>query len=837
MYRLGLLALALGMLTGLFALVVPPPTVTDAASIATSLRTAHPSDRPAAAVASASPAVVRVLSYYYGTNRNGSLVPVPVACAGTGVLVGTTGINQANYVLTSTALVNPILPCEGAQAAFQQLNGPAQNWGIIRVEIWLDAAYTGGSAKQLGSIRYQVSPTQIATDGGPNAPPLVTLAISNLAGAPTHDLPVLLPPQSSDSPATADQTVIDLGRSSTQLLASDELSASEALDVLYPAAVDAGQLGQEVLPTPTKPPTPTPPEQTVTGGTPLPTQAPPTAAATQSAATPSTVGMEVSPGAPVIDSNGRLTGMVIVDSAGNHVVAPLAQVLAAIGPVSGKPGPVMTQWLKGLSAFYTSPPDDATAVTVWAALTASAPDFAGVAPYLAAARSKTTDVVLPGAAVTSTATPQSTAPSSGGGISLPLILGAIGLVLFALLLALILILFRVLQRVRRGRQDRARSANRGPHDARLAERDGQRGDREPAQSTPPMRSGARPLTSLPIDAIPTQKQPILPGAALTNPPAMGAMLDGAPGGAPDQLPTMLVGGGAVPSMSRGFNLAPQAAGMTDAGRKRAGDPNQDNILALTGLRLEQGRPQPYGLFIIADGMGGHADGREASRRTIEVLTQHIVPALTSGQSVDASGIGRLLQQGAMLANEHLRDQNLSRQGDMGTTLTAALVVGDVAYVANIGDSRTYVLNPDQGLRRITTDHSVVASLVAAGVIHPDDIYTHPRRNQIYRSLGGQHEDTAVDIFDVVLQPGDRLLLCSDGLWEMVRDPQIEAILRANADPGQTCELLVHEANNNGGEDNISVIVVRMIEAQPPRDARPGVHVIVGPRDDTLPAMG
>ncbi len=148
--------------------------------------------------------------------------------------------------------------------------------------------------------------------------------------------------------------------------------------------------------------------------------------------------------------------------------------------------------------------------------------------------------------------------------------------------------------------------------------------------------------------------------------------------------------------------------------------------------------------------------------------------------------------------------------DMGTTITAVLVLDGTAYIVNVGDSRTYLYREGEGLIRATRDHSLVARLVETGAIAPDEVYTHPARNKVYRSLGDK-EEVKVDWFTRSLQEGDFLVLCSDGLWEMVRDQEIEHTLKKyGANLSQTSSALVQAALRGGGTDNISVIVARLI---------------------------
>jgi serine/threonine protein phosphatase PrpC len=250
----------------------------------------------------------------------------------------------------------------------------------------------------------------------------------------------------------------------------------------------------------------------------------------------------------------------------------------------------------------------------------------------------------------------------------------------------------------------------------------------------------------------------------------------------------------------------------DPGIVRKDSPNEDNLLAIQGLHDGESGPVPLGLFVVADGMGGHADGQEASRLAIQSISDVVSPAILRNAEPDET-FSDLLKDGAHRANLTIYRRNREQEHMMGTTLTAALVVGTQAHVVNVGDSRTYRYRPGEGLVQISRDHSVVARLVEAGIISREDIYTHPKRNQIYRCLG-EKASLELDYFHIEVQAGDILILCSDGLWEMVRDPDIENIV-ASSSPhaSQISSMLVQAALTRGGADNISVVAVCVLPAE------------------------
>ncbi len=273
---------------------------------------------------------------------------------------------------------------------------------------------------------------------------------------------------------------------------------------------------------------------------------------------------------------------------------------------------------------------------------------------------------------------------------------------------------------------------------------------------------------------------------------------------------------------------------SDVGLKRKHKPNEDSLFAAQGSIDEASTTHPYGLFIIADGMGGHANGQHASRLAIQTIIEHILPRLSKNAPLSHDEYAKLLIEGIQHANQAVHQRNMDQRGDMGTTVTGTLVVDNLAYIVNVGDSRTYLYREQDGLKKITNDHSVVASLVEAGIIKPDDIYTHPKRSHIYRSLG-EKPHVEIDLFKVELQEGDKLLLCSDGLWDMVRDPKIEGVVKIPENPVAISEALVHAAYEGGGEDNVSVIVVNV--AEPTKvTGMPKIDVLAKPDTVQMPQI-
>jgi serine/threonine protein phosphatase PrpC len=233
-------------------------------------------------------------------------------------------------------------------------------------------------------------------------------------------------------------------------------------------------------------------------------------------------------------------------------------------------------------------------------------------------------------------------------------------------------------------------------------------------------------------------------------------------------------------------------------------------------RVYESHATPAGVFIVADGLGGHDNGQVASRLAINTIAERMVRELLgtplasekAGQAsakADEDTLVSLLQSTIEDANAAICQVNQRDKTDMGSTITGFMIEGDYAYILNVGDSRTYMVRGGQ-IYQLTNDHSLVGQLVAGGLIQPDDVYTHPQRSQIFRSLGDK-PNVQIDIFKQQVHPGDILLSCSDGLWEMVRNPQIESILNNAPDPQMACTQLLEAANTNGGEDNVSAVVV------------------------------
>jgi protein phosphatase len=239
------------------------------------------------------------------------------------------------------------------------------------------------------------------------------------------------------------------------------------------------------------------------------------------------------------------------------------------------------------------------------------------------------------------------------------------------------------------------------------------------------------------------------------------------------------------------------AGLTDRGRMRRS--NQDAFAVLND----------HGVWIVADGMGGHAGGDVASQLAVESII-HDFEALPASCNHEHDDITRMLRRSIQAANQVIRSTAMKRLEliGMGTTIVVLHIDGRTASatVAHVGDSRAYVLQKEK-LLRWTHDHSLVENSVREGILSPEEALTHPMRHVLTRALGTELE-VEPDLASHLLHPDDALLLCTDGLTKMLEDDHIQDILCRHASPEEACRALVNEANRLGGEDNITVVVVR-----------------------------
>jgi protein phosphatase len=263
-------------------------------------------------------------------------------------------------------------------------------------------------------------------------------------------------------------------------------------------------------------------------------------------------------------------------------------------------------------------------------------------------------------------------------------------------------------------------------------------------------------------------------------------------------------------------------GLTDRGQVR--DANEDQFLIAELARTlwvrQTSLPQPptqHGrnrghVFLVADGMGGHRAGEVASAltvATIEAFILHLLKRFSNLRSADEPAVLRDFQAAFSQAEARLAEESAHHPefAGMGTTLTMAFVSGWKLFVIHAGDSRGYLYRAGR-LRQLTADHTVAAELARGGVIKPEQVSHSPFRHVVTNVLGGNTAGVRVEVQRVDLEAGDVLLLCSDGLTDMLPDERVTAVLKSAADPRAACERLVAAANEAGGRDNITAVVAR-----------------------------
>ena len=239
------------------------------------------------------------------------------------------------------------------------------------------------------------------------------------------------------------------------------------------------------------------------------------------------------------------------------------------------------------------------------------------------------------------------------------------------------------------------------------------------------------------------------------------------------------------------------------------DHNEDSLYSMSAIMVSNSTNLPMGLYIVADGMGGHLHGEIASEVAVGAMAKVVIPKLLSlsldNPSADhAETVQNILNEGMGTAHEAILEQAPGG----GSTLTGMLILGDRMSIAHIGDSRAYQIDSDNNAQVLTTDHSLVQRLQELGQISSDEAAVHPQRNVLYRALG-QAEPVSAQFITAPVPSTGYLVICSDGLWGMVSDANMVDIITKAASPQQASQELVDAANAAGGPDNISVIIIEL----------------------------
>ncbi len=265
---------------------------------------------------------------------------------------------------------------------------------------------------------------------------------------------------------------------------------------------------------------------------------------------------------------------------------------------------------------------------------------------------------------------------------------------------------------------------------------------------------------------------------------------------------------ARPVSEGGLELPQLIAGCGQSvGRQR--DHNEDALFSLTTTLANNSSNLPFGLYVVADGMGGHQHGEVASEIATRAMAEYIIrnlytPLFSIQPQPPAESLQEIITNGVQAAHNAI----IGTISGGGTTLTTVLILGKQMIIGHVGDSRVYMIDYHGNMRPLTRDHSLVKRLEELGQLTPDEAAIHPQRNVLYRALG-QGEPFEPEIITAPLPSPGYLLICSDGLWGVVPEDELGKMIVSADTPHRACQQMVDAANAAGGPDNITAILVRL----------------------------